>query len=586
MPNNEFQIPEGVIIAETLLRIFNHNQLHNAIEETENDPLKLIDALLDQIDLKYEVLPDDMKNIPAEGPFITVSNHPFRGIDSMLLYKIISSKRKDYKIMASYLLHRIEPLKDIIIPVNTYETAGTGNSSLHGIKAAINYLRDGHSIGIFPTGEESPHIEISKVISDKEWQAAAIKFIRKSGVPVIPVYFHGTRTRLDQIIGKVHPLLSYENLPAELLRKNRIIKIRIGSPITTKEQISFKDYSHFGRYLRARTYSLGSALRAKEFFSVPKLLKRKAEPLAEPEPAQVLTDEFNSIRKDYELFSTGVYSVVCAPTIMIPKIFNEIGRLRELTFRQVGEGTNKSIDIDEYDFYFNHLFIWDTSANRIVGAYRIGKGREIIPQYGINGFYISSLFRIRQSFAPVLRQSLELGRSFITQEYQKKAFPLFLLWKGIMFFLLKHPEYRYLIGPVSISNDFSKYSKNLIVSFISKYFTDHELAAEITPRKRFIVKDSGDSDSRIFVDTSEKDINRIEKIIMDIEPGYRLPVLLKKYLEINGRIIGFNVDPKFNYCLDGLLILDIYKTPPDFIRGLSRELNDASILERFMIQDR
>ena len=150
-----------------------------------------------------------------------------------------------------------------------------------------------------------------------------------------------------------------------------------------------------------------------------------------------------------------------------------------------------------------------------------------------------------------------------------------------MVFLLKHSEYRYLIGPVSISNDFSKFSKSLIVEFIRKYFIDEEFSGYIIPRKDFIVKPDKVIDRNIFIDTSESDINKIEKIIMDIEPGYKLPVLLKKYLEINGRIIGFNIDPKFNYCLDGLLILDLYNTPPEFIKGLSRELNDPSILERF-----
>ncbi|HEX2970002.1 MAG TPA: GNAT family N-acyltransferase [Bacteroidales bacterium] len=584
MPDNsEFQIPEGVILAETLLRIFNHQQLQRTIKAL-NDPIQLIDTLINQIEIKYEIPPEDIKNIPAEGPFIIVSNHPYRGIDSMLLYKLISRKRKDFRIMASYLLQNIEPLKDIVIPVSTFETSGKGKS-IHGLKEAINHLRDGHCIGIFPAGEESMHIEISNIITDKVWLNPAIKFIRNANVPVIPVYFHGTRSRLSLIIGKLHPILSFGNYPAELRKRNRNIRIRIGSPVSIKEQSYFRDISQYGRYLRARTYSLGTSLEAKRFFSMPKLIRKKAEPITAPVPAEKLIREFNCIRQEYELFTTGVYSVVCAPTLVIPDIITEIGRLREETFRKVGEGTNKSIDIDEYDLYFNHLFIWDLTQNRIVGAYRIGKGREILSQYGINGFYISSLFKIRQNFSPILSQSLELGRSFITEEYQKKAFPLFLLWKGIMFFLLKNPQYRYLIGPVSISNDFSKYSKNLIVSFITKYFTDKDLASQISPRKEFVIEHYSNADSSIFVDTSESDINRIEKIIMDIEPGYRLPVLLKKYLEINGRIIGFNVDPKFNYCLDGLMLLDIYKTPPDFIKGLSRELNDPAILERFMIQE-
>jgi putative hemolysin len=580
-------IPEGTIIAETLLQIFKFNKLNKVYSEVhDKDPIILINSLLDQLDLKYEIPEEDLKNIPADGPFITISNHPYRGIDSMLLYKLICGKRDDFKIMASFLLQKIEPLRDIIIPVNTYETSKNLKSSFSGIKEGIKHIKGGHSIGIFPAGEVSAHIEDSKVIMDEAWQTAALKFIKNAQVPVIPVYFHGTNSRLFHIIGKIHPLLRSVKLPSELLhKKNRTVKIRIGSPISAKEQSDFKDIALYGRYLRARTYSLSSSLEVRKFFNKQLEKKKlKAEPLANPVPSNILLEEFNRIRPDFELFATKNYSVVCAPTVRIPEIITEIGRLRELTFRKIGEGTNKSTDIDEYDFYFNHLFIWDTDANRIAGAYRIGKGKDILAIYGIKGFYINSLFRIKASFSSLLSQSLELGRSFLTEDYQKKAIPLFMLWKGIMVFLLRHTEYRYLIGPVSISSDFSKFSQSLIVEFIRKYFIDEELSGYIVPRKNFIVKPDKAIDRNIFIDISDRDINKIEKIIMDIEPGYKLPILLKKYLEINGRIIGFNIDPKFNYCLDGLLILDLYNVPQEFIRGLSRELNDNTILERFIKQ--
>lgn len=579
---NQF-IPEGIIIAETLVKILKYDALKRTLTtSTAKNPDFLIDSLLEQLDLKFDLPVEDLKNIPAEGPFIIVSNHPFRGIDSMILFKLIHTIRPDFRIMASHLLHKIEPLQDIIIPVNTFESGRT-SPSLQGIKEAINYLKEGHCIGIFPTGEDTSHFEISKIIVDTEWQRSALKFIKNSIVPVIPVYFHGTNSRLQYISGKIHPILRIRKLPKELAGKDRVIKIRIGSQISVKNQSEFKDIAYFGRYLRARTYSLGSALEAGKFFQKRiRLRSRKPEPISEPISSEILKQEFDSIRSEFELFSTKNYSVICAPTFRMPKIFTEIGRLRELTFRKVGEGTNKSTDIDQYDFYFHHLFIWDTEKDSIVGAYRIGKGKEILSIYGITGFYISSLFHIKNSFSPILSQSLELGRSFITEEYQKRPLSLFLLWKGIMVFLLKNPEYRYLIGPVSISNDFSRFSKSLIVSFIRKYFSDEELSAHIEPRKAFIVKADKVIDSGIFIDNAESDINKIEKIIMDIEPGYRLPVLLKKYLEINGRIIAFNIDPAFNYCLDGLLILDLYRTPADFIKALSKEMNDPSILERFI----
>ena len=577
-------LPDSTIIARTLLQIFKYNKLNKAYSEVhDKDPIVLVNLLIEQLEINFDIPEDDLKNIPSEGSFITVSNHPYRGIDSMLLFKIIYEKRKDFKIMANFLLQNIEPLRNIIIPVNTFETSKHPKSSFSGIKEAIKHVREGHCIGIFPAGEVSGHFEVSKIILDKEWQKPALKFIKNAGVSVIPLYFHGTNTRWVHLLGKINPILRSSKLPSELFnKKNRTIKIRIGTPITVKEQSDFKDISQFGRYLRARVYSLGSVLEVRKFFNKQSGKKKKhPEPIIEPVPSNKLAEEVNKVKPEYGLFSTRNYSVICAPTVAIPNIFNEIGRLREVTFREVGEGTNGSTDIDEYDFYYYHLFIWDNDAKKIVGAYRIGKGREILALYGIKGFYINSLFRLSIKFAPIMAESIELGRSFITQDYQRKPIPLFLLWKGIMVFLLKNSEYRYLIGPVSISNDLSGFSKSLIVEFVKTYFYDEEMAKYIIPRKIFVVKTDNIIDRKIFIDSSERDINKIERIILDVEHGYKLPVLLKKYMEINGKIIGFNIDPKFNNCLDGLMILDLYDTPPDLIKGLSKEMNDISILERF-----
>ena len=586
MENSGLYIKGHTILTDTLLKVYKYNILNKVYAESlDKNPLVAINALLEQLDLKIDLPAEDLENIPSKGPFIVVSNHPFRGIDSMLLFKLIYEKRDDFKIMASQLLKDIKPLNDIIIPVNTFEKNREKKSSYLGIRQGLNHLKDGHCIGIFPTAEDSKHWDAPKIILDQEWNPTVIKFIRYANVPVVPVYFHGTKSRLFHIIRKMNPLLRDEELPTELVnKKKRTINIRIGAPVSLKEQAGFSENVNFGRYLRARVYSLGTTIETKKTFHIfTKPHKSKPEPIVDPVPAQILNDEFNRIRDDHELFVTKNYSVLCTPTELIPNIFKEIGRLREVTFREVGEGTNKSIDVDEYDIYYNHLFIWDTDEKRLVGAYRIGKGNEILANYGIKGFYINSLFSIDRDFVPILKESLELGRSFITRDYQKKAIPLFLLWKGIMVFLLRNSEYRYLIGPVSISNDLSGFSKSLIVEFIRSYFYDNELSKLITPKKDFIVKADKAIDRKVFIEISDRDINKIEKVIIDIEPGYRIPVLLKKYLEINGKIIGFNIDPKFNNCLDGLLIFDTLSAPKEFIHGLSREMNDPSILKRFSV---
>ena len=584
--NNGLQIPGGTILTDTLLKIFNYDRLNRVYSESpEKDPLSLINNLLDLLNLKIEIPPDDLNHIPEEGPFIAVSNHPFRGIDSMILFRLMFTKRKDFKILASSLLHDIPPLKDIIIPVNTYESKYQNHSSYSGVRESVQHLKSGKCFGIFPTAEDSRQWESPRIIIDPDWKPTALKLIKIANVPVIPVYFHGTRNRIAHMMRRMIPLVNTTRLPVELVNRNkRTIKVRIGAPVTLKEQAEIKDLLQYGRYLRARVYSLGSTIETTGGHTEVRKSPGQIEPVIDPVPPETLSEEFERIRGEYVLFSNSNYSVVCAPAGIIPDIFREIGRMREITFREVGEGTNKSIDIDEYDFYYYHLLIWDSDGKRVVGAYRLGKGKEIISTYGIKGFYINSLFGIKKEMTGVLKESIELGRSFIAKDYQKKVMPLFMLWKGIMLFLLKNSEYRYLIGPVSISNDLSSFSKTLIVDFIKRYFFNRELSQFIIPRNEFVVKRDRIVDRNVIIDTSERDINKIEHIIMDIDPGYRIPVLLKKYIEINGKIIGFNIDPAFNNCLDGLLILDLFDVPEDHIKGLSREINDPSIIERFRKQ--
>lgn len=580
-------IPGGNLIAGALMQIFRYNKVNRVYSSVlEKDPLGLVTSILNQLEIKYEVSDEDIRNIPLSGSFISVSNHPYGGIDALILVKILYEKRPDLKVMANFLLQRIEPIKDIILPVNPFETHKQARSSFTGIKEGLFHLKEGGCVSIFPAGEVSTFQEDSNVILDREWNESALKFIKKAEVPVVPIYFHGTNSRFFHILGKIHPLLRTAKLPSELFnKKNKPIVVRIGKPIPVKDQANFRDIARYGRYLRAKTYSLGTSLEARKFyfrFLMPGTVRKpKTEPVVDAIPDEILKSEFDQVKCEHELFTSKNYSVICAPTFRIPNLFNEIGRLRELTFRQVGEGTGKSIDIDEYDFYYHHLMIWDNEENKIVGAYRIGKGKEILNQYGVKGFYINSLFKIRKEFSPVLSDSLELGRSFITPEYQRKPLPLFLLWKGILYFLLKNAEYRYLIGPVSISNDMSKFSKTLIVDFVKNYVYNNELARFITPRKDFVVRPDKVVDREIIIDNSERDINKLERMLRDIEPGYRLPVLLKKYIELNANIIGFNIDPKFNDCLDGLIILDLYDVPPDFLKALSKEFNDTSVMDRF-----
>jgi hypothetical protein len=285
--------------------------------------------------------------------------------------------------------------------------------------------------------------------------------------------------------------------------------------------------------------------------------------------ALVLEKEVEPLREHYRIWVEKNYEVFITPTTLIPNVIREIGRLREITFREIGEGTNKAIDLDEYDIYYHHLFIWDNEAKLIVGAYRIGLGDEIFYSIGKKGFYVSELFKIKSQFTPVLKKSIELGRSFVRKEYQQKPLPLFLLWKGILKYLIDNPRYRYLIGPVSISNSFSNFSKSLIVDYINRNHFDHEMAQFVKPRKKFKVNlESIDTD---LLMAGEDSFKGLDNLIGEVESrNMKVPVLLRQYIALNAKIICFNIDPKFADCLDGFLVLDLEKVPHEMLEKLGR----------------
>jgi putative hemolysin len=578
----------GDSLSKLLMYVLKVNAINKVYSKVaDKKGLEFINGVIDELEVKFEVSPEDFKRIPKTGSFITVSNHPFGGVDGILLIRTLGEIRPDYKVLANFILSKIKPMEEFFFPVNPFESRKEDKSSLSGLKLALNHLKDGNCLGVFPAGEVSTYQSGLLNIADRKWQPSMVRLIKNAKVPVVPIYFEGTNSKLFHLLGLIHPMLRTIKLPSELLNKrHKVIRIRIGNPIGVDEQEEFTDLNQYSRFLRAKTYALGTSLEVKKFFS-PKGKKQKeevVENIIDPIDPAIVLNEVEELKKDHLLFQSKNFSVICAPSIEMPNLMTEIGRLREITFREVGEGTNRKIDVDEFDLYYHQLFIWDEDEKRIVGAYRAGKGQEILDRYGIDGFYIHTLFKIDENFSSYLGESIELGRSFIVKEYQRKPMPLFLLWKGILYFLLKNPEYRYLIGPVSISDKLSMFSKAIIIQFMRDNHYDVELAKYIKPRKRFKVK-FGNVDADILLKHSN-DINKLDKFIADIEDAeYRMPVLLKKYIKLNGKIIGFNVDPLFNNCLDGLLILDLFQVPIETITSLSKEINDKSILERFNLSD-
>ena len=560
----------------TQLKMDKINDLYDDLKETSGT--QFLNQIFENLNIQIEIPEGELSRIPKTGAFIVVSNHPYGGLDGLILLKIIQSVRPDFKIMANHLLKKIDPLSDSFLAVNPFERRKSDVSSYDGVKRTKEHLANEGGVGIFPSGEVSKFHLRQQTITDKEWKKSVMKLIRKAEVPVVPIYFHGANSTMFQILSLFHENLQTAQLPLELLKKkNKIIKMRIGKSISIVKQREFKDTNEFGRYLRDKTYYLDQPLKVSSFFRNKNLRLKAEAPVAPPIAHADLVIELNGLPKEDLLFKFKRFEVYCSRASRIPNILKEIGRLREVSFRAIDEGTNKPLDLDEYDLYYRHLFVWDSEDDNIVGAYRIGHGPEIHQQFGKRGFYLHSLFRIKDVFEGFLSQSMELGRSFVVPEYQKNPYALFILWKGILYYLLKNEELKYIIGPVSISNQYSKVSKSLMIDFIQENYFDKAKAAFISPRNRFKYKRSKNR-----TPLKPKNIKELESLIEEMEPAhFKLPILLKKYLKQNARIIGFNVDPKFNNTLDGLMYLNIDHMNLETIQLLAKEVEDPSVLERF-----
>ena len=537
-------------LASLLMEIMKINEVNEVFKKAEHlQGEAFIDKILQIIGITIEFDESELNNFPKKGAFLAIANHPYGGIEGLILLKIMCIIRPDSKLMANFLLKKIPNLSDYFIGVNPFETV-ENSSSISGIKSTIIQLNSGIPIGIFPAGEVSTYKTKMQKITDRSWHPVVGKLIKRADVPVVPIYFHSNNGLLFNLLSLIHPSLRTAKLPSELFNKQgHIIKLRIGKPVKPSE-LPFYD----------------SPIKLLDYF------RKKSQEIIAPISVEDLDREITNLTEFLVCTERNYEVYICSSTV-IPTILKEIGRLREVTFREIGEGTNKRTDLDEYDINYNHLFIWDKESKMIVGAYRIGKGSEIFHSMGKRGFYLNELFKIKKQFYPILMKSLELGRSWIRKEYQQKPLPLFLLWKGIVQFLSKNSEYRYLIGPVSISNWFTKLSKSLIVEFIRNNNFDHELAQFVRPRKKFKV-DFSKIDKDLLTEGS-KTLKDLDSLISDIEiTNMKIPVLLKQYLALNAKIISFNIDPKFSDSLDGFLILDIETIPNEILKKLGKNIQD------------
>ena len=562
------------------------NTLYDKLKDKKGKDF--FDAFVDERGLQYIVFEEDLAKIPKTGPFIVVSNHPLGAIDGVLMCKVISEIRPDFKVMGNFLLEKIKPMEEYVISVNPFggDRKNIRNSA-NGMRETLRHLENGGCIGIFPAGEVSNKNNPENEVRDKEWETPALKLIKNAKVPVVPMYFHAKNSRTFYNVAKVHPDFQTLMLPAEMMRdRDEPIRIRFGKPVTVKQLDDQETTKELGEFLQKKIYMLKSYYERRkslmESLKLPNLkldfIVNKSENIVQniidETPKEDLIKEIEVLKEnDKMMFSNGNYEVFFATYDDIPSIMREIGRQRELTFRAVGEGSNLPFDLDEYDRHYHHLFLWDSAAQELVGAYRMALGVDVMKKHGIDGFYTASLFEFDQELQPFFRKVIEMGRAYIRQDYQQKPLPLFLLWRGIVHVCMRNPEHKFLMGGVSISNKFSEFSKSMMIEFMRSHYYDSAVAQYVHPRNEFKVR-LKDREKSLFLDDIEADLNKLDKFIDDLEPEMRMPVLIKKYIKQNAKVIAFNVDPSFNDAIDGLMYIRISDLPESTIKPVLDEMSE------------
>lgn len=577
----------GTLIASVAMALTGFNRINRIYSHiSEFYGLAFAHKLIEHLNIKCNVNSRELEYIPKEGPFIIVSNHPYGAIDGIIMLDTIGRIRPDIKILTNFLLSYIPNLEESFFPVNPFTDNPGLRSSITGLKMAKEHLEAGGALCLFPAGEVSSNANREKVVKDIEWQPSVIKLIQRAGVPVVPVFFSGRNSALFHFLGKIHPLLRTVRLPHELSnKKNKTISLRLGMPVPVSEIEEYSSVTDLGKYLWNRTYALEANMEdeknVQDQASDPAVSPKGAYtvPVGKLAEKQVLEKEIEKIAPDF-LFEMGSYACYLSDYNNIPNLMHEIGVKREIAFRAVGEGTDKEIDTDKYDAYYKHLILWDKENSSVVGAYRLGFGKEIIDKYGLKGLYSHSLFRYKEEFVYQLKRSIELGRSFVAAEYQKDPVALMLLIKGLFYTVIKYKEIKYLIGPVSISSWYPLFYRSLMIYYLQHRHSASEYAHMIAPKTPF-VPDYNKVAPNALLHTKISSIEKFDRFMYRISNSkYRMPTLLKKYLKINARIIGYNVDPDFNYCVDGLIMLSLNEVPRSEIDSLSKEFEDRSALYR------
>lgn len=503
-----------------------------------------LEAAMDFLNLRYSVDHVERRRIPDSGRLLIVANHPSGALDAMALLHFVGSVRRDVKIVANDFLTGIDSLRDLLLPVRILG----GNPGADSLRAIEQALENEECVIVFPAGE------VSRLgprgVTDTRWRKGFLRFARNTGAPVLPVriqarnsaFFYGASVLLKPA-GTA--LLAREMFT----RSQRRIVLRVGNLMQVEENL---DTEVAVARVRRALYAIG---RGKETIT-EEMANEGPEPLVPAVDRPVLSAAIDSLEC---LGDTTDGKRICVGRLASDSpLLREIGRLRELTFREVGEGTGKRMDVDPYDAWYEHIVLWDAQAQKIAGAYRIARGASVLAEQGLKGLYTASLFRYADDALPRIAQGMELGRSFVAPEYWGSR-SIDYLWQGIGAYLRRHPRIRYLFGAVSMSAALPLRAREQIVGYYAQYYGD--LNGEAVSRHPFRYTAAPPSFGQLDAETAF----RVLKGNLDTL-GATVPMLYKQYTELcepgGTRFLAFGVDPAFSDSIDGLIEVDLHCIRP------------------------
>jgi putative hemolysin len=517
----------------------------NGFISSHNDKIDIefIDEIFEYLDFSYAVSKKDRDKIPSEGSLIVIANHPLGGLDGLVLLKMISEVRKDVKIIVNDVLMNLDNLKNLFLPFDIFSQSPQKSNILEITKA----IKNQEVIIFFPAGEVS-RFGING-IKDSSWHKGFLTFAQKYNVPIQPVYINAKNSKLFYFVSLISKKFSMFLLPKELFNKaEKTITIKIGNTISPKVINSgISQEKLLLKLIRKHLYAIGK--NKKEIFKTEKNIIHPLD--RKTIRNQLQKGELLSVTEDGKaIFLIDYYNNY--------DVIMEIARLREITFRKVGEGTGYKYDRDIFDKLYKHIVLWDETELEIVGSYRIGVCKEVIDKSGINGLYTSTLFNFSNKFADMLPYSIELGRSFVQAKYWNSN-ALDYLWQGIGAYLFHHPEVSFMFGGVSLSSSYSTEARNLMVYFYRKWFGD--TSNLVVSKNRFEISNKNIEELQaIFNKDDYKEELKLLKSRLKVF-GYSIPTLYKQYSELcdagGVKFLDFGIDNDFQSCIDGFILVNV-----------------------------